>query len=123
MGARPNHKTDKIITTELLARIEQRFHSGNQVIQASIDYKKDGRPRGYYLCVRTFRDLDDGGRLHALFADPYKSILLLPAQAFNAARLAGLQAPQDLIDQTIAEVKTQWQATRDKEKQRELQAV
>lgn len=111
----PDRETRILSKETLERRNEGQFGSGNQVIEASIVYRKDGRPRGYYLRVHVYRDLDDGGTMHAIFSDPYKNVLLQETKAFSEKTLHKLTIRPDILDATIALVKSEYAQKRAKE--------
>jgi hypothetical protein len=112
---------ERILQTIQLERVsdgtDSGWGNGNEVLEISIDYRKDARPRGYYLRVQTFRRLDNGGIQMDIFGHPRKVILLQETKAFSAKVLAGITCDQALLDATIAAVKAAHLAYRAKQKE------
>jgi len=113
-------KQAKILSTESLERVETPegggWHNGHETLKVEITYRKGARVRGYYLALRTYRDLDNGSMLCDLFGHPSKYILLQETKAFSAKTLAGLTVDQAVLDAAIAEVKAAHTAYRAKQK-------
>lgn len=114
------NKQERILQTITLERVDEgpgAWGNGNEVLQVSIDYRKDARTRGYYLRAQTFRQLDNGALQMDIFGHPRKVGLLQEAKAFSAKVLAGITVDPSLIDATIAEVTAAHLAYRAKQKQ------
>lgn len=113
-------KQAKQISKTVLERIDKEegdWYNGNQVIEAEITYRKEGRPRGYYLHVSVYRDLDNGGKMMELFGDPSKYVLLQEAKAFSQKTLDGVTVSPEVLACTLDDVTAKWQHKRDVEAQ------
>lgn len=114
------HKQTKTLSTEILERVESAesggWHNGNETLKAEIYYRKDGRPRGYYLRVSTHRQLDNGSILCDLFGHPSKYILLQETKAFSAKTLAGLTVDPAILESTKNDMRAKHAEYRAKEK-------